>query len=154
MRLSDFLHKDFVLLRLHARDIGGVVSELAEKAGRAGIGSAEVIGRKLMERERLHPTVMGQGLAIPHATVPDTRGPAIGVALSGGAPIDFGGGEQGPVRVFFVLLSPPGHERDHVKLLARICRLVRHEDFIDSLEAAEDEQALVDIIKHVDDQHV
>ena len=37
-----------------------------------------------------------------------------------------------------------------MKLLARICRLVRHEDFIDQLEAAEDPAAIIDVIESVD----
>jgi mannitol/fructose-specific phosphotransferase system IIA component (Ntr-type) len=58
------------------------------------------------------------------------------------------------VRVFFVLLSPPGREREHVKLLARICRLVRHEGFMDSLEAAPDARKVIEIIQTIDALHV
>lgn len=50
------------------------------------------------------------------------------------------------VRVFFVLLSPPGTERQHVKLLARICRLVRQDNFVDRLEEA----AVVEAIESED----
>ncbi len=154
MRLREFLRDDFVLLRLESGDVQGVVHEVSARAGEVGVGPGAVIEEKLMERERLHPTVMGAGLAIPHATVPGLQTPVIGVALAGGEPIPFGGGEQDAVRVFFVLLSPPGLEREHVKLLARICRLVRHEGFIDSLEAAPDEGKVIEIIQSVDAQHV
>jgi mannitol/fructose-specific phosphotransferase system IIA component (Ntr-type) len=57
------------------------------------------------------------------------------------------------VRVFVVLLSPPGREREHVKLLARICRLMRHEGFLDQLEAAEGDQGIVDVIEAIDARH-
>jgi len=50
------------------------------------------------------------------------------------------------VRLFFVLLSPPGTERQHVKLLARICRLVRQDNFVDRLEEA----AVVEVIESED----
>jgi mannitol/fructose-specific phosphotransferase system IIA component (Ntr-type) len=153
MRLSEFLEPDFVVPRLAAAGVRGVIDEVAAQAEAAGVGPADVIGDKLFEREEAHPTVMGAGLAIPHATVPGLAGPVIGVALSG-EPAHFGTSELDPVRVFFVLLSPPGFEREHVKLLARICRLVRHEGFIDRLEAAEDAQGIVGIIQEVDDQHV
>jgi nitrogen PTS system EIIA component len=152
MRLSDFLRSDFVLLRLEARDVEGIVNEIAATGGAAGVASEELIAEKLLERERAHPTVIGAGLAIPHATVPGLAKPVIGVALAGEA-VAFGPSESDPVRVFVVLLSPPGRERDHVKLLARVCRLMRHEGFIDQLEAAPDEQAIVDIIETIDAQH-
>lgn len=154
MRLRDFLHRDFVLLRLESSDVDGVVAEVARKAGAAGLGDPRVIREQLLERERLHPTVMGSGLAIPHATVPGLEQPVIGVALSGGTPVPFGPTDQGSVRVFFVLLSPPGHEREHVKLLARICRLVRHEGFMDALEAATGPERVVEVIESIDALHV
>lgn len=152
MRLSQFLRSDFVVARLASSDVEGVVREVAARAASAGLGSAELVAERLLERERAHPTVIGGGLAIPHATVPGLDGPVIGVALAR-PPIGFGPEDSPPVRVFFVVLSPAGHEREHVRLLARICRLVRHEDFIDRLEAAEDDEEIVRIIETVDAEH-
>ena len=154
MRLRDFLHRDFVLLHIESSDVDGVIAEVARQAGAAGLGDPDVIRDQLLERERLHPTVMGSGLAIPHATVPGLEQPVIGVALAGGKPVSFGPTDQGTVRVFFVLLSPPGHEREHVKLLARICRLVRHEGFLDTLEASTGPEGVVAVIESIDALHV
>jgi PTS system nitrogen regulatory IIA component len=153
MRLSEFLKPDFVVPRLQATGVRGVIDEVAARAQEVGVGSADLISDKLYEREEAHPTVMGTGLAIPHATVPGLEGPVIGVALAP-EPIDFGAPDLDPVRVFFVLLSPPGHEREHVKLLARICRLVRHDGFMDALDAAGDAAEIVQLIRTIDDQHV
>jgi mannitol/fructose-specific phosphotransferase system IIA component (Ntr-type) len=153
MRLSQFLRPDFVITRLAADDVEGVVREVSAVAAAAGVGSEDLIAERLLDRERTHPTVMGAGLAIPHATVPGLPDPVIGVALAR-PPVRFGPGDLQPVRVFFVVLSPPGRERDHVKLLARICRLARHEDFMDDLEAAQDAAGIVRVIETVDAQHV
>ena len=152
MRLSEFLRSDFVLPHLEARDVEGVVRELSARAGSAGVAPEELVSQKLLERERAHSTVMGSGLAIPHATVPGLADPVIGVALAR-EPIAFGPAEADPVRVFVVLLSPPGREREHVKILARICRLMRHEDFLDRLEEAEDDEGIIDVIQSIDAQH-
>ena len=97
----------------------GVVQEICAHAGAVGIGSADMIADKLLERERAHTTMIGSGPAIPHATVPDLPEPVIGVALARD-PISFGPPGTDPVRLLFVLLSPPGKEREHVKTLARI----------------------------------
>ncbi|HIC55525.1 MAG TPA: PTS sugar transporter subunit IIA [Gemmatimonadetes bacterium] len=153
MRLREFLRSDFVVLRLEANDIDGVVEEVCACAAAAGIGDAEVIADKLLERERAHSTVIGSGLAIPHATVPGLAEPVIGIAIAG-KPIDYGPPGTDPVRLFFVLLSPPGREREHVKLLARICRLARHDDFIDELQSAHDDASVIRSIESVDDRHV
>ena len=153
MRLREFLRADFVVSPLKATDVDGVMRELARSADAAGIGPQAAIAEKLLERELSHPTAMGSGLAIPHATVPGLPAPVIGVAIAA-EPIAFGPPDLGPVRVFFVLLSPPGHEREHVKLLARICRLARHENFIDDLHAAADDASLIELIERVDAQHI
>jgi mannitol/fructose-specific phosphotransferase system IIA component (Ntr-type) len=152
MRLSEFLRSDFVLSHLEARDIDGVVRELSARAESLGVAPEDLVARELLERERSHSTVVGAGLAIPHATVPGLEEPVIGVALAR-EPVVFGPPDADPVRVFVVLLSPPGHEREHVKILARICRLMRHEDFIDRLEAAADEDGVIDVIESIDAQH-
>jgi nitrogen PTS system EIIA component len=152
MRLSDYLRSDFVLPHLQARDVDGILQEVSKRAGALGVAPGKLIAEKLLERERTHTTVMGSGLAIPHATVPGLTEPVIGVALSRD-PVEFGPSGSDPVRVFMVLLSPPGHERVHVKLLARICRLMRHENFLDQLEAADGDEALVEIIEAIDSLH-
>lgn len=153
MRIADYLSADFIVHRLSAQDVDGVVHELSARAAEAGFGPEELIAERLLERERSHPTVMGSGLAIPHATVPGLPNPVIGVGLAS-EPVQFGPPDLEPVRVFFVLLSPPGKERDHVKLLARICRLGRHENFLAQLEQTSSGEDLVRIIESIDAQHV
>lgn len=152
MRLSEFLRPDFVVSHLQARDVDGVVREVSARAGSVGVAAESVVAEKLLEREKQHSTVMGAGLAIPHATVPGLDEPVIGVALAR-EPVAFGPEESDPVRVFVVLLSPPGREREHVKILARICRLMRHEGFLDQLEEAPDDAAIVQVIEAIDAQH-
>jgi PTS system nitrogen regulatory IIA component len=152
MRLSEYLRSDFVVSRLEARDVEGVVQEVSGRAGAAGVAPEDVVAEKLLERERQHSTVMGSGLAIPHATVPGLDEPVIGVALAR-EPIAFGPEDADPVSVFVVLLSPPGREREHVKILARICRLMRHESFLDQLEAADDDEGIIRVIEAIDAQH-
>jgi mannitol/fructose-specific phosphotransferase system IIA component (Ntr-type) len=152
MRLSEFLRSDFVLPHLAAKDVDGVVREVSARAGSVGVAPEDLIATKLLERERSHTTVMGSGLAIPHATVPGLQQPVIGVALAR-QPVAFGPVDADPVRVFVVLLSPPGRERDHVKILARICRLMRHDDFIDRMEAAEDNEGVIEVIESIDARH-
>ena len=152
MRLSDYLRPDFVVSRLEATDVDGVVKEVSARAGEAGVAPEDVVAQKLLEREKLHSTVMGSGLAIPHATVPGLEAPVIGVALAG-EPIRFGPADADPVSIFVVLLSPPGYEREHVKLLARICRLMRHENFLEQLSAAESEEGILEVIEAIDAQH-
>lgn len=154
MRLNEYLRADLVLTDLRAEDMKGVVEALAAHVAAAGVVvDRRPVARALVAREAAHTTAMGHGMALPHATIPGLERPVLMVALAPD-PIQFGPEETDPVRVFFVLLSPPGREGEHIKLLARICRLVRHPGFVDELTGAEDGVAAVDVIRRVDEQHV
>lgn len=153
MHLADPLERGFVVRRLSAKDTEGALSEIAHAAADAGLGDAAEILRGLRERERLHPTVMGQGLAIPHAIVAGLDAPTLGVALTGAPGIAFGPGDEGATRLLFVLLAPPGHEGVHVRLLARLCRLVRAEGFLERLEGAPTAADVAAIILAADAEH-
>lgn len=153
MRISEYLRTDFVVTRLEARDTEGVLREISARAGQAGLADADLVADKLLERERAHTTALGDGLAIPHATVPGLPAPVVGIARSG-EPIAFGPDGEHPVEVFFVLLSPPDHEATHVRLLARICRIARDDSFLERLSSATSSSAIVDVVEQLDASHV
>jgi mannitol/fructose-specific phosphotransferase system IIA component (Ntr-type) len=154
MRLNAYLRADLVLTDMAASDTRGTLRALAEHMERCGVvASADVASDALRAREEAHTTVMGHGMALPHATLEGLEQPVLTVALARD-PVPFGPPDTEPVRVFFTLLSPPGREGEHIKLLARICRIVRHPGFMDELLAAKDAQQAVDVIRNIDEQHV
>jgi len=154
MRLNQYLRADLVLPNLEADDLQGVVEVLADHLTRAGVVSErDGVATALARREAAHTTAMGHGMALPHATIPGLDGPVLLVALAPEA-VQFGPPDTDPVRIFFVLLSPPGREGEHIKLLARICRLIRHPGFVDELVAADDGEAAVAVIRRADELHV
>ena len=154
MRLSHYIRPDLVLTDLEGDGVETIVHRLATHLETKGaVQSAAVVERALLERERAHTTAMGHGMALPHATIEGLAEPVLGVAVAP-EPIQFGPAGTEPVRIFFLLLSPPGRESEHIKLLARICRLVRHPGFVDSLHGAGSGRAALDVIERVDEQHV
>lgn len=154
MRLNRYLRPDLVLPGLAARDADDVIAQISRHLEAHGaVDSADAVEAALLAREGAHSTAMGHGMALPHATIEGLEEPVLMVALAE-EPIDYGTPDDDPVDVFFVLLSPPGHEGEHIKLLARICRLIRHPGFVDELQSAADGEEAVEVIKRVDGQHV
>ena len=49
MRLSEFLKPDFVVPRLQATGVRGVIDEVAARAQEVGVGSADLISDKLYD---------------------------------------------------------------------------------------------------------
>lgn len=154
MRLNAFLRADLVVTGFEADGRAEALEALAAHLAEHGVvASASSVADALARREDVHTTVLGQGVAVPHAAVEGLGEPVLMVAVASKA-VAFGPEGTDPVKVFFLLLSRPGHESEHIKLLARICRLARHPGFLDELHAAADAERAVEIIRRVDEQHV
>ena len=120
---------------------------------RGVVPSGNGVFEALRDREDVHTTALGDGVAVPHAVIPTLQDILLVVATAAQA-VPFGPPETDPVDVLFTLLSPPGREAEHIKLLARICRLVRHPGLLESMRAAPGPEALYEAILAVDSQHV
>lgn len=154
MRLNDYLRPDLILTDLQAADRAQVIAALSDHLSENGVGdSSTEVRESLREREEAHTTVIGRGVALPHATIEGLAEPVLMVAVSA-EPVQFGPPDTDPVKIFFVLVSPPGREREHIKLLARICRLVKHPGVLDSLREAGSGDEILSTIRQVDEEHV
>ena len=109
-----------------ARDKNGVIAELTRHlTNRWGCDYAEVLGA-VQEREAGGSTGIGFGVAIPHARsagVPELS-LVCGVSPS---PVPFDSIDGEPVRLFFLIVGPQSSAGQHVRVLGRIAKLVRHE---------------------------
>ncbi len=107
---------------------GGTDATLREMARRlqacGDVEDAEDLSRRLLEREKLGCTGLGNGLAIPHCKLPgvDRVLLAIGIARDG---VDFQALDGRPVRLIFLVLSPADSPTGHLQALARVSRLVK-----------------------------
>ncbi len=154
MRLGTYLRERLVVHGLEAGDRGLTLQALGRILEEEGlVPSGEEVARALAEREDAHSTALGQGIALPHAVLPFLSDPLLLVA-STVTPVPFGPEEEDGVDLLFLLLSPPGRQGEHIKLLARICRLVRHPEFLEELRGAEDSETLYQAILDEDSRHV
>jgi mannitol/fructose-specific phosphotransferase system IIA component (Ntr-type) len=123
--LHSLLDEELVLLRLGARDRDGVLREMAAKLealnkALAGDGLAE----KLLIREEMGTTAIGQGVAIPHCRTKKLKHPALLLGLSKeGVAFDSVDGKL--AHVFFLLISPGDNPNAGLRLLAAIAALTR-----------------------------
>lgn len=154
MKLHDYLRPSLVVLDLQTTGVQDTVHALVERLVEEGVVSdPDAIEQALVEREAVHTTAMGQGVAMPHTMIASLEEP---VVLLGVAPEGTRFGPEGldPVRLFFLLLSPADRASVHIKLLARICRLVRLPGVVDRLARADSADALLDELERIDREHV
>ena len=100
----------------------------------AGVDARAAFDAVLM-RERLAGTGMGDGVAIPHASVKGVVRP-IGAFARLEPAQDFEALDKRPADLVFLLLSPTERGADHLKALARISRFLKRADIREKLRAA------------------
>ena len=128
MRILDVLRRDAILVELTASDKKGVIEELAAPvAVAAGIRPEELVS-VLMERERLGSTGIGGGIGIPHGKLKSLDSLMLGFGLSRQG-VDFESMDGKPTFIFFLLVTPESSTGLHLKLLARISRILKNEAF-------------------------
>jgi PTS system nitrogen regulatory IIA component len=135
MKISDLLSPADVLIDVRASQKGPLLQELAAKAA-ASLGlPADQVTSYLLKREELGSTGMGQGIAIPHARLPDLKRPCGLLAkLKQGIAFDAIDGQA--VDVVFVLLLPAAVESEALAALALVARTLRSSDTLTRLRAA------------------
>ena len=102
----------------------------------------ELLG-KLIERERLASTGIGNGIAIPHPREPLSQPPehAVIAVCFLETPVDFNAIDDALVSVLFLLISPT--VKDHLHLLSRLSYCIRNTAFVTFLKTRPDAAALV-----------
>jgi PTS system nitrogen regulatory IIA component len=106
--------------------------------------------RVLLDRERLGSTGIGGGIGIPHGKIPGIDRLFLGFGLSRQG-IDFESLDGGPTRIFFLLVTPESSAGLHLKVLARISRLLKNEAFKERLLQAGTHEEITAIIQGEDE---
>jgi fructose-specific phosphotransferase system IIA component len=141
--LIDYMDPRLVELDLAGGGTREVLRQLVDRLGRAGVvANTTEAYERLLEREQVMSTGIGDGIAIPHARTAEVKSTVVVLGRSmDGVPFDAIDGK--PVDVVFLILGSPDSSAEHVKVLARIARLVKQQGFHDAaLKAATVEQLL------------
>ncbi|WP_027966491.1 PTS sugar transporter subunit IIA [Halomonas halocynthiae] len=104
------------------------------------LDSQEVFSR-LLGRERLGSTGIGQGVAIPHARSPHCKKP-IASFLKLAEAIDFDAVDGEPVDLIFVLLVPEQADDAHLTLLGQVAGIMNDAATRAALRRAENQPEL------------
>jgi PTS system nitrogen regulatory IIA component len=128
MKILDVMQKEAILDDLKSQNKKGILEELVVPlTGITGM-SQEDLARVLMERERLGSTGIGGGIGIPHGKIKALETLVLGFGLSRKG-IEFESIDGQPTHIFFVLITPENSTGLHLKLLARISRILKNDHF-------------------------
>lgn len=153
IRMRDLLRDTLVIEDISASDRNGVISEFAELLRSAGlVEDKDEIVRLLVDRETLGSTGVGDGVAIPHGKVPGLQEMIVSFGRSRNG-VDFQSLDGKPAHLFFLLLVPPNNPGEHLKMLARISRILKNPALREQLRSAHDGREIRQMIIEEDSKY-
>lgn len=110
--------------------------------------SPAIINAALWEREQMQVTSVGNGVAMPHATL--ARAPAGSSTLSIFVlkdKIDFGAPDGAKVDICFFTMGPPADRQTHLEILSEMSKMALDREFLDRLRDAVTAEELYDLVR-------
>jgi PTS system nitrogen regulatory IIA component len=146
--ITPLLRMEAVSTNLGSRTKNSTLRELVALAEKTGLVlDLSTLQDAVIHREELCSTAIERGVAIPHPRRPlpeAIAGPILVVAKTSHG-IAFGAPDGRMTTLLFLTASQD--DRHHLHVLARLCRMLRDENFVRDLEAAETPGAMIDLLK-------
>ncbi|MCX5849194.1 MAG: PTS sugar transporter subunit IIA [Deltaproteobacteria bacterium] len=146
MQLDQIFKIEFINANLLAKTKTEALTELVNTLIRGGVklNSSSII-EVLQQRENLGSTGIGDGVAIPHGKISelDDLVVAFGRSVQG---ISYDSMDGKPVHLFFLLLAPENSAGQHLKVLAKISKMLKAANFRKNLLKAKSQADLYRII--------
>jgi fructose-specific PTS system IIA-like component len=138
-----------LMIRSDAATMPEVIKELTDGIWLAGrVARPHLLEEKVWLREEVYSTGFGYGFAIPHCKSDQLTASSIAVARLE-RPVQWGlGGETKPVDVVMLLaLREQDHGNEHMRIFAKLSRLVMHDGFRNRIRAERDPQRLLSFLE-------
>ncbi len=145
MSISSLLSADQIFTESEISSKKRLLEFVSEKAAEQLSLPQNIIFNKLIERERLGSTGLGQGFAVPHARLSDLQqAHACFVKLT--EAINYDAMDQQPVDLIFVLFIPETSTEEHLKILANLARIFSQPEISERIRNAHSAE---EIIQHI-----
>jgi PTS system nitrogen regulatory IIA component len=135
--LTNLLPEKLVAVPLLARTRAAAVKALVELAGRSGqVYLPHALRDAILDRERTSSTALDNGVAFPHPRNPLPQAVGVSLVAYGRTPnsIPFGAPGGGLTDIFFLVCCLEADT--HIRVLARLARLLRLPEFLGALRTA------------------
>ncbi|HEY2082576.1 MAG TPA: PTS sugar transporter subunit IIA [Verrucomicrobiae bacterium] len=152
--LNQLMSPASINLELKSTDREAVLEELVNQISAIAKQpeARQTLLRALHEREQLHSTGVGDGVALPHARnalvgLVDRPVIVFGRSAQG---IPFGAIDGAPAKLFFLLVAPTVTE--HLAMLARLSRLLREPRLRQELLVVDNSRKALALIKDAEEK--
>ena len=154
MKITDILKKEHIIDNLVSTDKASTLEELSSFLKNKGlVSNKETLLNALIGRELLGSTGIGENVAIPHAKISeiDQIITIFGRSIKG---IEFDSLDKKPVHFIYLVLAPMNSSGQHLKVLARISRLLKNKPLRESIISATETNQIYSIIADEDSKYI
>lgn len=153
MRFGDLISEKSIDLSLQPLSKEDVLRHLVNRLANEHSGiNPEQAQQAVLDREFALSTGVGQGVAVPHATLSSLSEPVVGFGRCDKG-VDFGSMDGNPVKLLFLLLAPENEISLHLKLLSRISRLCNNPEFRAGLLTAPTPGDIIILIRNFESEY-
>lgn len=140
------VHRGDILTDLTANSKEAIIRETMNVVSDNLSLDPAVISELLLDREKLMPTALNHGIAVPHTRDFLLKGPTdVIVVVFPKKPIDWGALDENPVHTLFFLFACD--DKRHLHLLAKLAHLSSNDEALELLKSRPDKKELLDYIK-------
>lgn len=151
--LTELLPPAAIAVPLEARTRSSVITKMAELAASTGLlWDAGKMAEAVQAREAMHPTALENGVALLHprrpmASILGQAFLALGITSNG---LPFGDRSGRLTDIFFLICSL--EDRGHLRILARLSRLVSQPDFLSEVRKADTSEDVHELVRQYEAQ--
>lgn len=153
MKIQNLLIQDMILPDLKSEDRTGILTEMVSYLKKKNkISKEKDLYDRLLQREKLGSTAIGDGVAIPHCKMKGINNPIVMLAISKKG-VNFYSLDGNPSHIFFLVVSSPDNPSLNLQILASIAHLVRKSNsLLKKILDAKNIDTTLDIIREEEDK--
>jgi mannitol/fructose-specific phosphotransferase system IIA component (Ntr-type) len=153
VKLHSLLSEDLIILDLKSLGRDAVLREIVGfLKSRDKISRDKAMYDKLIQRENLGSTAIGDGVAIPHCKLKGIKNPLLVLGISRRG-VDFDSLDGRPSHLFFLVVSSPDDPGTSLQILAAIAQLVRQATALPrQVLEAPSPKAVIEIVREEEDK--
>ena len=147
MDITKFINENSIFVDFESKSKKNVLENISHEMSNGNTKEKDLIFEKLYEREKLGTTAFGNGIAIPHARIPDLKEPKVIIIKLLDA-INFEAIDGEKVDLIISLIVPDKKNDLHVKLLAKIAELLENKTFRLKIREAANVKDILSVVKN------
>ena len=153
MKIHTLLSEDMVIPEILSQERDSALEEMVRYLkNKDKVRKDKELFEKLIQREKLGSTAIGDGIAIPHCKLKEAESPLLALAVSRKG-VRFEALDGKPTHLFFLVVSSPDNPGQSLQILASIAHLVRKAGSLSKkIMAAKNPRKILEIIREEEEK--